>query len=173
MFGFKKTDYVAQLVNGPKGQQVLRSVGTLADHFKALDGWDVERLSVPELTYLAAFNAWVTIRADRARFSLTSREATEAAYGLIQALSRWYGEIKHLASGEVRALEKRGGERLLEYDALWDSGSESGDHGAFLLHTYHCVQVAPDLDLGAGFIDHLTSFGVTASKLAGELREAA
>jgi hypothetical protein len=117
-----------------------------------------------------AFNAWVTIRTDRLQFMLTKREATEAAYGLVQALCRWYGEIKSLTPGGVQQLVDAGGERLLEYDAMWKSGIEKHDLGAFFLHAYTCVQAEFEPSRGGGFIDHAASFGLELSRLEQDLK---
>ena len=170
MFGFKKVDHAAEFVKGPGGQQVLRSIAVLADHFKAIDGWAAETMSVPELAYLAAFNAWVTIRTNSRHFLLTTREAAEVGAGLIQALSLWYGDLQHLTPDEIEAMEKRGFNRVLEYDQMWMAGIEEKDQGAFLLHVYTCVQRNHDPALRVGFLDHFVSFIDTQRRLAMELK---
>jgi hypothetical protein len=157
MFGFKKRDHVGEFITGAAGKSVLRSVSDLADHFKALDGWDAEMLSVPELTYLAAFTAWVAVRDDRARFRLTQREAAEVGAGLVQGLCQWYSEIKGLAPEDTQRLKESGFDRLLEYDAMWKGGLEKNDLGAYLLHAFTCVQAA-EQKTQDGFIDHVTTF---------------
>lgn len=157
MFGFKKRDRVAEFVTGPSGRSVLHSVGDLADHFKVLDGWDAEMLSVPELTYLAAFTAWIAVRDDRARFGLMQREAIEVGPGLVQGLCRWYSEKKRLAPEETQRLIKKGFDRLSEYDIMWSAGVEKNDLGAYHLHAFTCVQAA-DSKTHDGFIDHVTTY---------------
>ena len=171
MFGFKKTDHVGAFITGAPGQSVLQSVSDLADHFKVLDGWEVEMLSVPELTYLAAFTAWVAVRYDRGRFRLVQRDAIEVGFGLIQSLSRWYSKIKSLSPEEMQRLTKLGGERLLEYDAMWTVGMNKSDLGAYLLHAFTCVQ-ADEEKTQDGFLDHVTTFPQTISRLDRRLKGA-
>jgi len=59
-------------------------------------------LSVPELVYLASFNAWVTLRENRRHFALTQRETTESACGLVQGLCGWHGQNHGLRRSEVK-----------------------------------------------------------------------
>lgn len=170
MFGFKRKDHATEFVQGPGGQQVLRSIAVFIGHFKVLDGWNTEMISIPEVAYLAAFNAWVTIRTNLRHFLLTSREAAEVGAGLVQALSQWYGELQQLTRAEIEVLEKRGFDRLLEYDEMWMAGIKEKDQGAYLLHIYTCVQKNHDPALSAGFLDHFVSFCDTEQRLAMELK---
>lgn len=169
VFGFKKKDHVGEFVTGPAGAQVLQSMRALTHHFVELDGWSGVAQSIPEIGYLAAFNAWITVRDDRSHFRLTTRDSIEVGYGLVQGLCGRYGATKSLSPDDVKKLIKAGGDRLLEYDTMWSSGMKENDLGTFCFHAFMCVQARPEKTQD-GFFDHASTFGEVISRSAQSLR---